>query len=455
MDHWGETPYKTFGRMTAKKRSRTISIRLALKGYEWLWRGVTPILGRNNRLREGLHQRLGRPFPEGPFDIWIQAASAGEAYLASQLLASITPHSAYGILLTTNTRQGKDIIDAAKARLPAGTAREACVSAYFPFDRPALMKAAVASIRPRIMVLLETEIWPGLINALKTADIPIIIVNGRLQAKSLRHYRLWPAFWRTMAPDRILAVSQKDAQRYACLYGAQRVSVMPNMKFDRIQADLTSDTANPVENLMAPGNCLVVLGSIRQEEEGAVDRMIRRLMAQRPDLLIGLFPRHMHRIASWQARLARTGLDYRLRSRMTSVASPGTVILWDTFGELTRAYHAAAGAFVGGTLAPLGGQNFLEPLSCGLIPVIGPSWHIFRWVGRDLFENGLVRVAHDWQSAADSLLELLTKTPPKEEVRHILEGYLAARQGGTVIAASAIAQFLSDHQPVQKSPPFR
>ncbi|MGD9331782.1 MAG: glycosyltransferase N-terminal domain-containing protein, partial [Desulfobacterales bacterium] len=410
------------------------------------------LLRRHHRLREGLGQRLGKPFPAGPFDIWIQAASAGEAYLAGQLLASLEAHRAYDILVTANTRQGKDIIDAARARLPAETARGRCVSSYFPFDRPALMKSAVASIRPRIMVLLETEIWPGLINALQTAGIPVVIINGRLQAKSLRHYRLWPGFWHALAPERVLAVSLEDARRFACLYGSRRVSVMPNMKFDRIRTDRTSDESNPVRALLPPGCPLLVLGSVRREEEDAITRMVHRLKAHRPDLLIGLFPRHMHRIAAWQARLAKADLNGQLRSRMTRAATPGTIILWDTFGELAHAYSAAAGAFVGGTLAPLGGQNFLEPLTCGLIPVIGPSWHTFQWVGRDLFEKGLVRVAQDWQSAADALLELLENTAPKAKVLNLLECYLADRRGGTSVATAAIEQFLSGPQPVHEAP---
>lgn len=422
---------------------RSHSIRLALKTYEWLWRGATPLLCRNHRLQEGLSQRLGQPFPEGPFDIWIQAASAGESYLAGLIIDHLGSDCPHRILVTTNTRQGKDIIDGAMERRHARAPREHWASAYFPFDRPALMKRAVASIRPRTMVLLETEIWPGLLCALKAAGIPAIIINGRIQAKSLRHYQIWPKFWHTLTPDRILAVSAEDADRYACLYGAERVSVMPNMKFDRIRADLVTNKPNPVSKLIPPGIPLVVLGSVRQEEEEAVDRMIHYLLDHRPDILIGLFPRHMHRIPSWQTRLNTAGITYRLRSRMVSAADPKTVILWDVFGELACAYNAAASAFVGGTLAPLGGQNFLEPLTCGLIPTIGPSWETFNWVGRDLFEKGLVRVTDDWRSAADSLLEIMAASPSKKDVINTLKGYLTERQGGTAIAVEAIEQLLT------------
>ena len=421
------------------------SVRLALKVYEWLWRGATPLLCRNHRLREGLSQRLGQPFPKGPFDIWIQAASAGESYLAGLLLDHLGSNCPHRILVTTYTRQGKDIIDAAMARQPRLTNQTKWTSAYFPFDRPALMKTAVATIQPRLMVLLETEIWPGLINALKSADTPIIIINGRIQAKSLRHYLLWPKFWHALAPDRVLAVSIEDADRYADLYGTERVSVMPNMKFDRIRADIATDKSNPVSNLIPPGIPLVVLGSVRQEEEEAVGRMIHYLLDHRPDILIGLFPRHMHRIPTWQAWLDSAGITCHLRSQMDTLEAPQAVILWDVFGELTCAYRTAASAFVGGTLAPLGGQNFLEPLTCGLIPTIGPSWKTFNWVGNDLFQKGLVRVADDWRRAADSLLEIMETAPSRRDVISSLEGYLAERQGGAAISVEAIEELLAHH----------
>jgi 3-deoxy-D-manno-octulosonic-acid transferase len=420
---------------------------MALKSYEWLWRAAMPFLCRNQRLKEGLPQRLGKSFPEGPFAVWIQAASAGEAYLAGSIIEHLGPNWPYAILVTTTTRQGKDIVD---ARINHGQDRAAearRVSAYFPFDRPSLMAAAVQAIQPRLVVLLETEIWPGLMNALKMAGIPSIIVNGRLSAKSLRHYRIWPNLWRPWAPARILAVSAEDAERYARLYGAECVSVMPNMKFDRISADPVAAASNPVRNLIPPGGPMVVLGSVRREEEDDVLRMIRHLLGQDPGLVIGLFPRHMHRVAAWQTRLASAGIACRLRSQSADTARRGSVLLWDVFGELAQAYAAATAAFVGGTLAPLGGQNFLEPLACGLVPVIGPSWETFAWVGGDLFAKGLVRVAENWRRASDILLALTATPPDKQEVKRALADYLDEHRGGTAMAAAAIETMVAPGRP--------
>ncbi len=426
------------------------SVRAALKIYEWLWQAATPLLCRNQRLQEGLSQRRGQPFPQGPFDIWIQAASAGESHLAGQILEQMGVHTPHRILVTSNTRQGKDTIDGAIKSLTPQATPTRWKTAYFPFDQPSRMKRAVESIQPRIMVLLETEIWPGLMDALKTAGIPIIIINARMQAKSLHHYQLWPTFWQALAPDRILAVSTEDADRYGRLYGAAHVSVMPNMKFDRIRSKTNSVQPNPVGELIPLDASFVVLGSIRKEEEDAVDRMIGYLLDRRPDILIGLFPRHMHRISAWQQRLKAAGIPCHMRSQLASAVNAKSVILWDVFGELTDAYAHATGVFVGGTLAPLGGQNFLEPLTCGLAPTIGPSWTTFNWVGRDLFDKGLVRVADNWRHAADTLLETMAVSLDREEVLIRLDRYLAERRGGTAIAVEAIEALLRDHQPAAR-----
>ena len=421
----------------------SIAIRVALQTYDWLWWGATPILGRNHRLRDGLPQRLGRPFPRGPFDIWIQAASAGESYLAALIIDALGAHTPHRVLVTTNTRQGKDIIDAALERQRDLAECDQMVSAFFPFDRPSLMQRAVRAIRPRVMVLLETEIWPGLMSVLKRSGIPIIIVNARMQPRSLRHYRIWPGIWQALKPASILAVSPEDADRYARLYGRRTVSLMPNMKFDRVNTGGATDIPNPVRQLIPPGTPFVVLGSVRREEEAVIDLLTRRLLARRPDVRIGLFPRHMHRIPAWQNRFQNAGIPYHLRSQVNRAIAPGSVVLWDVFGELAGAYRVASSAFVGGSLAPLGGQNFLEPLSCGIVPTIGPSWKTFEWVGRGLFDQGIVRVADDWQGVADALLETMAAPLPPEKVIAALDRYVVQRQGGTKIAVKAIERLLT------------
>jgi 3-deoxy-D-manno-octulosonic-acid transferase len=375
-------------------------------------------------------------------DLWVQAASAGESYLAGALVEALPQTRPIRVLLTSNTRQGVEILD----RITAGIAmRGSAVKprvAYFPFDSPDTMKRAVGCIRPRCMVFMETEIWPGLLSALRNgAFCRTFIVNGRMTDRSYRQYRLWPSLWRHLRPDRILAVSQSDAARFGRLFGRDRVGTMPNMKFDRFgtQAPARSDRLAELVGDAAP---FLVLGSVRTPEEPDVIKLIRCLLQRVPSSVIGLFPRHLFRVRPWQRRLRRAGLPYRLRSQLTPGVAPGTVVLWDTFGELNLAYEIASGAFVGGSLAPLGGQNFLEPLTAGVIPVIGPSWGNFHWIGSTLFDRGLALKGNDWQMVCELLLRSLADGHSRPSVRASARRFIRDNQGGTAYACRFIVKSL-------------
>ena len=406
--------------------------KLAFLFYDRLWGLAMPLINRNRRLSEGIDQRLFQSCPPGASDIWIQAASVGESFLALEILKRLRPGAPVRILLTTNTTQGLGILEQARSehlQLDRGMRVE---TAYFPFDRPRIMQRAVRHIQPALMVLLEAELWPAHLAALKSAGACILVVNGRMSAKSLKRYRLWPAFWRHLSPDGILAMSAADASRFAALFGPQRVAVIPNLKFDRL--DLYSaggDGINSLAPLFLPDVDLLVMGSIREAEEEAIQNIITAIRGLRPDTVIGLFPRHVQRLAAWASWLDRRRITWRLRSRVATPVAPGTVILWDTFGELVSAYRLCRAAFVGGSLAPLGGQNFLEAVTSGVVPVIGPHWDNFAWVGEAFFKLGLIQVAADWRQAADLLAAILSQTPRRENVRRRALQYIKERQGGT------------------------
>ena len=305
------------------------------------------------------------------------------------------------------------------------------------------MGRAVQLVRPRVMVLLESEIWPGLLAALKKFQSNILVLNGRMTPKSLSKYLIWPSLWHALRPDKILAISENDAERFGRVFGRKYVEVMPNIKFDGVDnLDDRAGANNPLEKIIRPGTPFLVLGSIRKEEERLIEKIIVDILDRCPKTIIGLFPRHMHRIAHWMETLDRMAISWTIRSKMNTHAHNGTLILWDTFGELSSAYRLAKGAFVGGSLAPLGGQNFLEPLMCGITPVIGPSWENFAWTGREIVENELVKVAANWLEVVNFLVENLEKPFPHENVRKAALRYLKDRQGGTANACRLIVEHL-------------
>jgi 3-deoxy-D-manno-octulosonic-acid transferase len=416
--------------------------RATFRLYGLGWRIAMPFLARNPRLREGFRQRILADWPSGEVDLWIQGASAGESYLAVQLLSRLEADGPRRVLATTNTRQGMEILEGFAGASPGAGDRSSVATAYFPFDHPAVMDRAVRAVSPKAVVLLESEIWPGLLYALKRRGRAVLIVNGRMTERSLKRYRIWPAIWRFLAPDRVLAVSQSDADRFSRLFGADRVSVMDNMKFDRVAvppAGGVSRAASAIPEAVP----FAVLGSVRQEEEGPAAEIVGRLVRDCPRAVIGLFPRHMERIPDWQAVLDRMEIPWRLRSATRNPVQPGTVLLWDVFGELFAAYERASAAFVGGSLAPLGGQNVLEPLMAGVRPAIGPSWENFAWVGREAVDNGLVRVRPDAAGVAATLLKDLTHPADREAIRHQAMAYVRRRQGGADRACAVIRDYLN------------
>jgi 3-deoxy-D-manno-octulosonic-acid transferase len=429
------------------------SEKLTFQLYDRLWGLAMPLINRNRRLSEGIDQRLFCSCLPGPSEIWIQAASVGESFLALEILKRLRPGAPVRILLTTNTTQGLGILEQARSEHFLQDRGISVETAYFPFDRPRIMQRAVRHIQPALMVLLEAELWPAHLAALKSAGTCILVVNGRMSANSLKRYRWWPAFWRHLSPDGILAMSAADASRFAVLFGPQRVAVIPNLKFDRL--DLNSaggEGINPLAPLFLPDVELLVMGSIREAEEEAIQNIITTMRGLRPDTVIGLFPRHVQRLAAWSSWLDRRRITWRLRSRVATPVAPGTVILWDTFGELVPAYRLCRAALVGGSLAPLGGQNFLEAVTSGVVPVIGPHWDNFAWVGEAFFKLGLIQVAADWRQAADLLAANLSQTPHRENVRRRALQYIEERQGGTERVCRLIESALTGPRGAGESP---
>jgi len=388
---------------------KSCRIKAALWGYNLAWSVAIPFLKFNRRIKQGFELRtLNSGFEAA--DIWIQAASAGEAYLALTLLKNFHPSHHVRVLITTNTSQGMEILKKAVDYFSISDKKFSLNASYAPFDKPEIMRKAVKKIRPKIMVLLETEIWPGNLAALKETGCRIFIINGRITEKSMKGYMIWPSLWRALKPDKILAISKEDAKRFALLFDTKEVKVMHNLKFNRIGvSEPVSCSKNILAKIIHPDTSFVVFGSVRQEEEVMVEKIIAQFFFRKPETVIGLFPRHMHRIKYWKEALSRLNMPWVLRSEIDDFVDNGKIILWDRFGELALSYELCRAAFVGGSLAPLGGQNFLEALTSGVVPVIGPFWENFAWVGKEIISHGLIKVAADYTQVADLLIKNLSR----------------------------------------------
>ena len=435
---------------------------LLLSEYAILWRLVRPLLSRHKRLRDDFPLRLVPDAwaPPYPVDLWIQAASGGESFLVRQLLgelhaltAGCDPQQRLRVLCTSCTRQGLDVLESAKAYGETAWPGLDIAVRVFPLDEPKIMRRAVERAAPKAAVLLETELWPGLMAACADAGVPLVTVNGRMTEKSYSGYRWFSRLWGKIAPSRILAMADADASRFAALFGADRVSVMPNMKFDGVPLAAPASASgpdSPVTRLLPPDVPVILLASVREEEEPLLVPVLGYLREHAPESLVVIAPRHMERVQAWQGILAETfGRENALAA--SGLEEPGAAlplasqaVLWDRFGQLQALYGRATSVFVGGSLAPLGGQNFLEAAGQGRVPVIGPHWKNFAWVGEEFFTAGLGRRVPDAAALGPALVDGLHAAPEPGTIRLKVTAYLAPRRGGTRMAAEAVLEVLQN-----------
>ncbi len=409
--------------------------------YNILWAAALPFLQKSPRLADSFAMRICAS-RLSQADLWIQAASAGEALLAVRLIRHLTPDFPVTVLVTTTTEQGMQILKTEQARAFSHP-RVSVSLAWFPFDMPKVAQAAVKQVNPKAMVLLETELWPALLYYLRQNRSQILVVNGRMSKKSSRGYQWTKSLWSRVSPHQILAVSDQDADRFRRVFACAAVSTMPNIKFESIGPLPLERTESSLTDLFPCPLPVSIFASIRRQEEKQALQMVHRILERFPHQVVAIFPRHMHRLSTWKRLLNRTGKRFYLRSRMTAPLLHPGIILWDRFGEMRSAFGHADVVFMGGSLAPLGGQNFMEPLLQGVPVVTGPFWDDFFWVGKAVFETNLVERKTGWQTAADAMVHHLAHTGDREIRRQNALAYVTARAGGADMACQAILAAMS------------
>ena len=421
--------------------TKTAFIPNFLAFYNILWTAALPFLRKNPRLADSFARRVCVSHL-APADLWIQAASAGEALLAVRLIRHLSPDNPVTVLVTTTTDQGMQILKTEQARAFSHP-RVSVSLAWFPFDMPRVAQAAVKQVNPRAMVLLETELWPALLYYLRQNRSQILVVNGRMSRKNSRSYQWTKPLWSRVSPHHILAVSGPDAERFRKVFSRAKISTMPNIKFESFGPLPVEETGPLLADLFPCTLPVSIFASIRRQEENQVLQMVHRILDIFPDQVVAIFPRHMHRITAWKRMLNRTGQRFYLRSQITApLCCPG-IILWDRFGEMRSAFAHADVVFMGGSLAPLGGQNFMEPLLQGAPVVTGPFWDDFFWVGKPVFNPGLVEKKSDWQAIVAAMAHHLIHPGDRHIRRQKGLAYVAARAGGADMASQAILRAMA------------
>lgn len=341
--------------------------------------------------------RAGRPRPAGPL-VWVHAASVGETLTTMPLVERLTERG-LGVLLTTGTVTAAQI---AARRLPA-----AAIHQFVPIDTPGSIERFLDHWRPGLVLFAESELWPTMLKAIGRRGIALALINARMSERSFRAWRAWPPLARAITSriDLCLAQSQGDADRLRAL-GAGRVAVSGNLKFDAPPPPADANAVAALRHAIG-GRAVLVAASTHPGEEAPVIAAHAELTRSGARLLTILAPRHPERGESVAAEIRAAGLSLSRRSRGDPIGDGTDVYLADTIGEMGLWYRLADVAFLGGSMAPRGGQNPIEPAKLHVPVLHGEHVENFRDVYDALSAAQAVTVVRDAASLGAAVGRLI------------------------------------------------
>lgn len=367
--------------------------------FRLAWRGLrNRAYWRRWSERFGFVPRLSSP------TIWVHAVSVGEVRASTPLIkALLRVYPGHRVLITTMTPTGSDTVHELFGNTVA--------HCYVPYDLPTAVWRFLNRCQPCLALIMETEFWPNIFHQCHVRNIPLVLANARLSEKSARGYRRFAALTRVTLSKvgAVGAQAIEDAERIREL-GAKTVDVTGNIKFElEIPAELQAKAA-----ILRAGfgvRPVWIAASTREGEELIVLQAFKQLRGDFPNLLLILVPRHPERFELVAKLCAQHGFTVQRRSTPLSHIDPATsILLGDTMGELLLFYAASDVAFIGGSLAPLGGQNLLEASALGVPVVFGPHMFNFREVSRMALERGAGRQVTSTTELAETVAQFLKDT---------------------------------------------
>ena len=412
---------------------------------------------RHRKYVGSVRQRLGLlPISlnlDGESSIWIHAVSVGEVLSARPLVEVLRQrYPALRLYVSTTTMTGQQIV---RQQLQG----EIDGAFYFPFDFALIVRRVLNIVRPRLLLLVENEIWPHLLRECERREVKTMIVNGRISARSFPRYRLARPFFRRVLAgiDRFCMQSEESARRIIDL-GADpaTVSVTGSLKFDA--------AAGPDPHLrargrvlrflrVAPDRVVVVAGSTMRGEELYVLRAFRRVKAVAPDALLILAPRHAERFAEAAQIAAEEGFATVRRTALAIDAEPrADVIVLDTIGELAQVYQLATVAFVGGSLVETGGHNILEPAVYGRTVVFGPHMSNFAEIASTFVANHAAVQVSSARDLEEQLVELVSNPVRRAALGAAARALVDANRGALERTLQVVVRLLPQGRPATVHP---
>jgi len=401
--------------------------------------------------------KLHRDFPErfGRYDkvkerallsgsgrIWIQAVSVGEVALCKSLIPLLKEKfPANDLVISTITKAGNDL---AKKLF----SKEATVI-YFPLDFSFTVKRAVKFIKPRIYIMIETEIWPGLLKELSTNSIPSILINGRISDRSIGKYRVVKAYLKNVL-CKISAFCMQDIidETRIIELGApsDRVKVTGNMKFD-VEAPANIPTPDVIRRSfdLKEGDELFVAGSTHNGEEEMIVETFKELGLEFPQLKLLIAPRHIERVEEVESVVRKSGLQSARISRLNESRTTNDerrVVILDTIGHLNDAYSVATLVFIGGSLIKHGGQNPIEPAVLGRAILFGPHMFNFKYIANTLLKAGAAMQAAGKEELIKFSRMLLKDIPKRSKLGENAKKVVVDNRGATKRNLRQISEIL-------------
>ena len=410
----------------------------------------------SERFRSGLMQKLGwLPERRGSAPcFWVHAASVGEMLASRPLVKALDEtFPDWEVILSTNTNTGLSV-----ARKDFGDK----LSFYFPFDLSWLDRKALTLLRPACILLIELEIWPNFLVAAHERRIPVIVVNGRISAKSVRAFktimRLSGAFREALnaRENFYCARSQADASRFLELgIAEERVLVTGNVKYDSLPIEVPLERKERLRQIfkLRPEDLVLVGGSTHLGEEEILLRVFKTLKTELPALRLILVPRHIERAPEIEEKVLALGLPCVRRSRLAvseanllegQVIPPERegIIVVDTVGELQHIYSLAHCVFVGKSLKGIGGQNVMEPAGLARPILFGPHMENFSEEANLLLESGGARKVGDEGELLEAVRDVLTHSQPAEAMGQRAREVVLKNRGATLRSLEVLERLL-------------
>ena len=361
-----------------------------------------------------LGQRLGYlPISfnvDGEESIWIHAVSVGEALTARALAEDLKArYPRLRLFLSTTTMAGQEVARRSLHHVDAVF--------YFPFDWAFIVRRTLNIVKPRVFIMMETEIWPNLLRVCRKRGVKMVVINGRISSRSYPRYRLIRPFFRRVLADvdRFCMQSEESARRLVDL-GADpaRVTVTGSLKFDSLEVPTAAAHGRPRERVLrffriSPNRPVIIAGSTIRGEEAAVLRAFARMKTTMPNALAIVAPRQAERFGEVERLSREAGFVTARRSELAIDAEPrADVVVLDSLGELAQLYQVATAVFVGGSLVNQGGHNILEPAMFGKPIVFGPYMQNFQEIADAFITNGAAMQVQSDRELDEALLTLVT-----------------------------------------------